>query len=187
MKRKITALFLIVATMLTLLSLVSCEQAIIDGLDHVIDVIDELEMSEDSENADSSDESRSEHWEVSSNLSGVTVNEDGEYDDRDRVALYLHLYGKLPKNYVTKNEAEALGWTGGSVEKYAEGKCIGGDKFGNYEGILPKKQGRVYYECDIDTLGKESRGAKRIVYSNDGLVYYTDDHYDTFTLLYGEK
>ncbi len=116
----------------------------------------------------------------------AAIDENGSYDSKDEVALYIHTYGKLPKNYITKKEAEALGWTGGSVEKYAKGKCLGGHSFGNYEGLLPKKSGRKYYECDIDTLGKSSRGAKRIVYSNDGLIYYTDDHYESFTLLYGE-
>ena len=72
-------------------------------------------------------------------------------------------------------------------DKYAKGKCIGGDFFGNYEGLLPKANGRSYTECDIDTLGKDSRGAKRIVFSNDGLIYYTDDHYESFELLYGEE
>ena len=117
---------------------------------------------------------------------GLTVSEDGVYDSRDEVALYIHLYGHLPSNYITKKEAEALGWTGGSLEPYAPGKSIGGSRFGNYEGILPEKAGRKYTECDIDTMGKKSRGAKRIVYSNDGLIFYTDDHYESFTLLYGE-
>lgn len=115
------------------------------------------------------------------------IDENGSYDDKDSVALYIHTYGKLPQNYISKAEAEKLGWSGGSVEKFAEGKCIGGAKFGNYEGLLPKKEGRQYYECDIDTLGKDSRGAKRIVYSNDGLIYYTDDHYESFELLFGEE
>ncbi len=110
---------------------------------------------------------------------------DGIYDSRDEVALYIHTYGELPSNYITKKEAEALGWQGGSLEDYAPGKCIGGNHFGNYEGQLP--EGHSYKECDIDTLGKSSRGAKRIVYSDDGLIYYTDDHYSTFTLLYGEE
>ena len=115
------------------------------------------------------------------------IDENGSYDDRDNVALYIYTYGKLPPNYISKAEAQDLGWEGGSVERYAPGKCIGGSKFGNYEGLLPKKSGRQYYECDIDTLGESSRGAKRIVYSNDGLIYYTDDHYESFTLLYGEE
>ena len=115
------------------------------------------------------------------------IDENGSYDDRDSVALYIYTYGKLPPNYISKADALDLGWEGGSVERYAPGKCIGGSKFGNYEGLLPKKSGRQYYECDIDTLGESSRGAKRIVYSNDGLIYYTDDHYESFTLLYGEE
>lgn len=113
--------------------------------------------------------------------------EDGSYSSRDDVALYIHTYGKLPDNFITKSEARELGWSGGSVEQYAPGKCIGGDRFGNYEGLLPEKKGRTYTECDIDTLGKTSRGAKRIIFSNDGLIYYTDDHYASFTLLYGEE
>lgn len=112
--------------------------------------------------------------------------EDGTYNSRDDVALYVHQYGKLPLNYISKKEAQNLGWDGGSVEIFAPGKSIGGSRFGNYEGLLPEKEGRYYTECDIDTLGKASRGAKRIVYSNDGLIYYTDDHYESFTLLYGE-
>ena len=114
------------------------------------------------------------------------LDPDGWYDSKDEVALYLLQYGKLPGNYITKKEAEALGWPGGSLEPYAPGKSIGGSYFGNYEGLLPVKEGREYHECDIDTAGKKSRGAKRIVWSNDGLIYYTDDHYESFTLLYGE-
>lgn len=117
---------------------------------------------------------------------GPTLEENGSYDSKDDVALYLHMYGHLPPNYITKKDARALGWEGGSVERYAPGKCIGGDRFGNYEGLLPEKAGRSYTECDIDPLGSGSRGARRIIFSNDGLIYYTDDHYKSFTLLYGE-
>ncbi len=113
--------------------------------------------------------------------------EDGSYTSKEDVALYIHLYGKLPSNFITKKQAEKLGWSGGGLEKYAPGKCIGGSRFGNYEGLLPKKDGRTYTECDIDTLGAKSRGAKRIVFSNDGLIYYTADHYKSFELLYGEE
>ncbi len=113
--------------------------------------------------------------------------EDGTYTSKEEVALYIHQYGHLPSNFITKKEAEALGWQGGSLEPYAPGMCIGGSYFGNYEGILPEKDGRSYTECDIDTLGADRRGAKRIVYSNDGLIYYTEDHYESFELLYGEE
>lgn len=115
------------------------------------------------------------------------VDRDGAYFGRDEVALYIHLYGALPHNFITKAEARKLGWSGGSVEPYAPGKAIGGDRFGNYEGALPNKKGRQYTECDIDTLGAASRGARRIIFSNDGLVYYTGDHYATFEQLYGGR
>lgn len=116
-----------------------------------------------------------------------TIDEDGWYYSKDDVALYIYTYGKLPENFITKSEARDLGWTGGGVGSYKEGAAIGGDKFGNREGLLPKKNGRQYYECDIDTKGKGSRGAKRIVFSNDGLIYYTDDHYESFELLYRKE
>ena len=117
----------------------------------------------------------------------MVVDEDGWYYSKEDVALYIYTYGKLPENFITKSEAQDLGWTGGGVGSYKEGAAIGGDKFGNREGLLPKKSGRQYYECDIDTKGKGSRGAKRIVFSNDGLIYYTDDHYESFELLYGKE
>ena len=118
------------------------------------------------------------------NETKAAIDKNGTYTSKDDVALYIHTYGRLPKNFMTKKEAKKLGWEGGSLEKYAKGMCIGGDHFGNYEGILPDGN---YHECDIDTLGKKSRGAKRIIYSDDGRIYYTDDHYESFELLYGEE
>ena len=115
------------------------------------------------------------------------IAEDGIYTTKDDVALYIHTYGHLPQNFMTKSEARKLGWEGGGLDDYAEGMCIGGDYFGNREGLLPEKDGRSYTECDIDTLHADSRGARRIVFSNDGLIYYTDDHYESFTLLYGDE
>ncbi len=112
------------------------------------------------------------------------IDENGIYDSKDDVALYIHTYGHLPSNYITKKEAQKLGWKGGDLRPYAPDKCIGGSGFGNNEGKLPDEKGRQYYECDIGTLNKKSRGEKRIVYSNDGLVYYTDDHYKSFERLY---
>lgn len=135
----------------------------------------------------SSTESSSTSSSAESSAESAVIDENGSYTSKDDVALYIHVYGHLPSNFITKKEAEKLGWSGGSLESYAPEKCIGGDRFGNYEGLLPKKTGRSYTECDIDTLGKKSRGAKRIVFSNDGLIYYTDDHYASFELLYGEE
>lgn len=115
------------------------------------------------------------------NQQQARIDENGSYTTKEDVALYIHTYGKLPGNFITKKEAEKLGWTGGSLEPYAPGKCIGGSYFGNYEGLLPDGN---YKECDIDTLGKKKRGAKRIIYSDDGRIYYTPDHYETFEQLY---
>ena len=106
---------------------------------------------------------------------------DKYYYDVENVVLYLEEYGELPPNYITKKEAEALGWSGGSVEDYKDGAAIGGDRFGNYEGLLPEADGRKYTECDIDTDGYPSRGSRRLVFSNDGLYFYTADHYETFS------
>lgn len=119
-------------------------------------------------------------------LTQSTLPQEGEYYyDLENVVLYLEYYGTLPDNYITKKEAQALGWSGGSVERYLEGAAIGGDRFGNREGLLPDAPGRTWTECDINTLGASSRGAERIVFSNDGLIYYTGNHYDSFELLYG--
>ena len=123
---------------------------------------------------------------VTGQASGQSVTEDGSYNSKEEVAQYLHLYGHLPGNYVSKQEAQQLGWSGGSVEPYAGEGTASGSSFGNYEERLPEAKGRSYHECDIDTVGEDSRGAKRLVYSNDGLIYYTEDHYESFDLLYGE-
>lgn len=111
----------------------------------------------------------------------VELPQEGEYYyDLENVVLYLYLYDELPHNYLTKSEARDLGWEGGSVEKYQEGAAIGGDRFGNREGLLPEDDDRTYIECDIDTDGRNSRGAKRLVFSDDGLYFYTEDHYESF-------
>ncbi|MBE6488109.1 MAG: ribonuclease [Methanosphaera stadtmanae] len=117
---------------------------------------------------------------VSTNTSqNISVQEDGEYITVEEVSAYIKEFHKLPKNYITKKEAQNLGWQGGPLKKYAPGKSIGGDVFTNRQGILPHIESK-YIECDIDANGT-SRGAKRIVYSTeDYKVYYTDDHYATF-------
>ena len=115
----------------------------------------------------------------------AAIDENGTYTSKEDVALYIHTYNKLPSNYITKQEAEDLGWISskGNLKKVAPGKSIGGDRFGNYEGKLPKARGRSYTECDIDFDGGY-RNSKRIIFSNDGLIFYTEDHYETFEQLY---
>lgn len=117
-----------------------------------------------------------------------SISEDGTYTTKEEVSEYINLYGHLPSNFITKKEAKNLGWVSseGNLNEVAPGMSIGGDYFGNYEGLLPEAEDRDYYECDIDFDGTY-RNEKRIVFSNDGLVYYTEDHYESFELLYGEE
>ncbi len=172
MKKQLTAWLL---ALVMLFSLVGC------GADVPVQDDSSLPQQEqqDAQNAPSEDAGMPDET--------AQIDEDGSYTTKDDVALYIHTYGHLPDNFITKKDAQALGWPGGSLEPYAPGKCIGGSRFGNYEGLLPEADGRTYTECGIDTLGADSRGAKRIVFSNDGLIYYTEDHYKSFELLYGEE
>ncbi len=116
------------------------------------------------------------------------ISESDTPTEKEALAAYIHRYGHLPDNFITKSEAKALGWVSseGNLDKVAPGCSIGGDYFGNYEGSLPEAQGRKYYECDVGYAGGY-RDARRIIFSNDGLIYYTEDHYETFELLYGEE
>ena len=121
---------------------------------------------------------------------GITVTEDGEYSDKEHVALYIHEFGHLPSNYVTKKEAQKSGWVSseGNLNIVLPGKSIGGDHFGNYEGQLPS--GYSYTECDIgynpdgDTENPVYRGSERIIFNEEGMIFYTDDHYESFEQLY---
>lgn len=110
-----------------------------------------------------------------------TVIEGEYYDTAQEVAEYIDLYGELPENYITKNEARELGWVAkeGNLWDVAPNASIGGDYFGNFEELLPEAPGRDYYEADIEYEGGH-RNAKRLVFSNDGLYFYTEDHYDSF-------
>lgn len=130
-------------------------------------------------------ESEEETLQESATKKEVQVEENGNYTSKEEVALYIHTYGKLPVNYITKKEAQDMGWdpSKGNLSDILPGMSIGGSAFGNYEGALPRANGRRYFECDIDYDGGY-RGAKRLVYSNDGLVFYTEDHYNTFEQIY---
>ena len=154
-----------------------------DSEEEVVDDDSDEDLIEDSDAGRGSDDA--EDSDAGRGNDELTVSEDGEYTSKDEVALYIHLYNHLPSNFITKNEAKDLGWDSslGNLATVAPGKSIGGDKFGNREGLLPKADGRVYYECDID-YKKGKRNGKRIVFSNDGLIYYTGDHYESFVLLY---
>lgn len=143
---------------------------------------EESDQGGDRENPEESDQGKDREY---LDEDGAQIEEDGAYISKDEVALYLHIYGCLPGNYITKKEAQALGWDSkkGNLDEVAPGMSIGGSHFGNYEGMLPEKKGRKYYECDLEYEGGY-RGAKRLIYSNDGLIFYTEDHYKTFEQLY---
>lgn len=115
----------------------------------------------------------------------VKVTEDGSYTSKEEVALYIHTFGHLPDNFLSKTKARKLGWVSkeGNLDEVAPGKSIGGSRFMDYDQQLPEKAGRTWTECDINYQGGY-RGSERIIFSNDGLIYYTDDHYQTFTQLY---
>lgn len=187
MKNKLKSLNFILAVLLVLVLGTGCgrQKAIeLPTSDEAVVAVSEAAASEATASEAAASQSETGGTESEEVVTSV-IFEDGAYTSKEDVARYISEFGHLPQNFITKKEAQALGWPGGSLEKYAPGKCIGGDRFGNYEGLLPEEKGRKYYECDIDTLGKDKRGAKRIIYSNDGLIFYTDDHYKSFTQLYG--
>lgn len=195
MKQRVSRWLLILLAALMALGLAACggtaevppaepEETAVTQTEDVQEVSDaEVQEPESADEQSGSDTDRS----VPEEAEAETLDEDGAYTTKEDVALYLHLYGHLPDNFITKKQAQKLGWSGGSLEPYAPGCSIGGSRFGNYEGLLPDKEGRTWTECDIDTMGAKSRGPKRIVFSNDGLIYYTGDHYESFELLYGEE
>ena len=115
----------------------------------------------------------------------ATVVESGQYSDKDSVALYVHKFGHLPSNYISKTKARKAGWDSneGNLWDVLPGMSIGGSEYYNDDGQLPDAPGRRWTECDIGYEGGY-RNAERLVFSNDGLIYYTDDHYNTFEQLY---
>lgn len=121
-----------------------------------------------------------ENWldSVSKNQS-LSLDEDQVYYEVEEVAAYIHQFHHLPKNYIKKQVAEERNWS--TADNY---HVIGGDRFSNREGQLPKKKGRQYFEADIQAGYSHHRGSQRLVYSNDGLIFYTSDHYDSFEQLY---
>ena len=126
---------------------------------------------------------RSANYEASNSQNPVANSKNQLADEpcigRECVSAHIRRTGSLPRNFITKKQAGELGWQGGDLWRYARGKSIGGDRFGNFERRLPDKKGRIWRECDIEYRGG-ARGAKRLIFSNDGLIFYTADHYESF-------
>ena len=208
--KKFSALFL---SLLMALSLTSCgNDAVTDAvIDTAADVLIDAITEEQEESPDTSTEEASSKSSITpdssedyictlppadssydtspdqseSQYAETNLPVEGEYYyDLENVVLYLDTYGELPDNYITKNEARKLGWEGGTPERFRDGAAIGGDSFGNREGILPDGD---YTECDLNTNGKDSRGAERLVFSDDGHYYHTEDHYESFTEVWVEN
>lgn len=193
----------LLATLMVLTGLAGCSskdvETALDVAIEVIEVVESLEAMETetqissgseqtSEQTEAQTPSEAETEEIETEDEAAVIDEDGHYTSKEEVALYLYTYGKLPSNFITKKEAENLGWKkkdgeAGQLHVVAPGMSIGGSSFGNYEGLLPEKKGRKYFECDINYV-KGNRGAERLVYSNDGLIFYTGDHYESFEQLY---
>lgn len=183
--RYLLSMFVLVLSMLTGCSIVARQAG--DGEQQ--STLQKIELDSDlSDIEDNDSENQISNKDINDLETKISVERDGEYTSKNEVAAYLNQYSELPGNFITKKQAKKLGWVSseGNLYQVAPGKSIGGDHFGNFEERLPKKEGREYYECDIDTDGSY-RGAKRIIYSDDGLIYYTEDHYETFELLYGEE
>ena len=192
----IVSLALALMMTFSMFTMTSCSAEELEGaLDIAIDVLDALETEEndDAQAGNSSQKpgdtpTETDDWLSPDKWDDPTIDEDGWYNTKDEVALYIYTYGELPDNYLTKNEARDRGWDSkkGNLWDVADGMSIGGDRYYNNDDQLPEEKGRKYYECDINYEGG-FRGGERIVFSNDGLIYYTGDHYESFELLYGEE
>ena len=181
-KKHLRSLFsFLMLSIFSLSLLTGCSQEDIELATAIVTTVSETEMESEITT------SEGDYREVITSESEI-ISEDGTYTSKEEVALYIYTYDHLPSNYITKKEAKALGWINseGNLWEVAPRMSIGGDYFGNYEGLLPEAEDRDYYECDIDCDGTY-RNAKRLVFSNDGRIDYTEDHYDSFELLYGEE
>jgi len=151
----------------------------------------ESSISSSSQNVNVSSSSSQNANISSSSLQDIldAILETGIYTTKDSVAAYIYLFHKLPSNYVNKATGQTLyeDVTGNAFSRWnfnpwtLLGVMIGGDVYRNDNGSLPSENS--YRECDVD-YHDSSRGTKRLVYTLNGIVYYTANHYDNFAKIY---
>ena len=160
MKKRFLALLL--ALLLTLVSLTALAKPLLNDDEILVDT---------------------DEWTATDGYSYVEYGE--AFSDPYDVALYLHCFEELPPNFITKKDAQSLGWVSreGNLWDVAYGMSIGGDRFYTREDQIPEIVKQKCWECDVNYEGGY-RADERLVFSNDGRVYYTNNHYKTFTQLY---
>ena len=101
-------------------------------------------------------------------------------DRKNGADSWIKQFDELPEYYITEAELLKLGWRRGkSPAKYAPGKMATMGIYLNGNKHLPTAPGRIWYEADINYYsGKRNR--HRLLWSNDGLIFVTYDHYETF-------
>ncbi len=149
------------------------------------DVVEEAKIVYKDDDSKKIENKATENVNLSQSSENEDIKENGNYSDKEELSAYIHLYNKLPINYISKKDAIEAGWKQGeeNLDSILPGMSIGGDEYGNSSDCLPKKEGRKYYEADVDYTGGV-RNSKRIIYSNDGLIFYTEDGYENFERLY---
>ncbi len=118
-------------------------------------------------------------------MPGALTPTEAQIAHRNGADVYLRIYGRLPSNYISKKDAINAGWINilGNLNAVAPDKVIGGDVYRNKNGHLPSAPGRVWYEADIN-YDTGYRNDHRLLYSNDGLIFATYDHYMTFVQIH---
>ena len=185
--RKLTALMLMLLMLVSPLApsataeIEGWQSALLDAFGMILD-----DYSDDDGYADEYDDTYDGSYDDGDD--GTYYEYDWPVTDPQQIVNYIYEFGWLPDNFITKEEAREMGWDSSRnyVGEVAPDMSIGGDRFGNYEGLLPDAKGRTWYECDANYKGKK-RGAERVLFSSDGLFYYTDDHYESFTEMFPEE
>lgn len=118
---------------------------------------------------------------VDKSIPAATENNIDVLTREEVVVAYLKQHRDLPEYYINKKTARQLGWNAGAGNlcRVLPGKAIGGDIFFNREKKLPEQKGRIWREADIN-YNCGNRNSQRLLFSNDGLIFATYNHYKSF-------